>query len=383
MVTGASRGIGNAIARALLTGGYRVACGYHAHRAGAAALERDFPDAYAVAIDIRRRTSIRRAIAATEKRFGATIDIVVNNAAIADEKPLAEISDADWDRMLETNLRGPFAVAQETLPAMTAKHWGRIVNIVSIGGQWGGMRQVHYAAAKAGLINFTHSLAKLYSRDGITANAVSPGLVATDMTEEGAALESGQSQSGADSGGPHRDGRRHRRGGGFPLLGRGRLHHRPHAQRQWRAVLPMTKTLLIISGGIEAVDAVKRARDMGLHVVVSDIDANAPGFAYAHDRLIADVYGPEETACAAERYHREQRKIDGVLCVAADAPVTAALVAERLGLPGISVASAKLACDKLAMKRRFKECGVPVPWFAPSQARPSLTPSSPSAGPIS
>ena len=125
------------------------------------------------------------------------------------------------------------------------------------------------------------------------------------------------------------------------------------------------KTLLIVSGGIEAADAVKRARDMGLHVVVSDINSEAPGFAYAHDRLIADVYGAEETARAAGRYAREQRAIDGVLCVAADAPFTAALVAERLGLPGINVATAKLACDKLAMKRRFKECGVPVPWFSP------------------
>jgi acetoacetyl-CoA reductase/3-oxoacyl-[acyl-carrier protein] reductase len=195
LVTGASRGIGNAIARALLKGGYRVACGYHAHRAGAAALERDFPDAYAVAIDMRQRTSIRRAIKATEKRFGATIEILVNNAAIADEKPLDQISDADWDRMLETNLRGPFAASQETLPAMIAAHWGRIINIVSIGGQWGGMRQVHYAAAKAGLINFTHSLAKIHSRDGITANAVSPGLVATDMTEKELRSKAGKSKA--------------------------------------------------------------------------------------------------------------------------------------------------------------------------------------------
>src|SRR4051812_12354183 len=125
------------------------------------------------------------------------------------------------------------------------------------------------------------------------------------------------------------------------------------------------KALLIISGGIEAADAAIRAREMGLHVIVSDIDVDAPGFAHAHDRLIADVYGPEETAREAERYAREQRRIDGVLCVAADAPITAALVAERLDLPGISVATAKLACDKLAMKRRFKEMGVPVPWFAP------------------
>lgn len=124
------------------------------------------------------------------------------------------------------------------------------------------------------------------------------------------------------------------------------------------------KTLLMISGGIEAADAVKRARDMGLHVVVSDLDPNAPGFAFAQDRIVADVYGPEETARAAEKYHRSVRPIDGVICVAADAPVTAALVAERLGLPGISVETAKLACDKLAMKQRFKALGVPVPWFS-------------------
>jgi biotin carboxylase len=126
-----------------------------------------------------------------------------------------------------------------------------------------------------------------------------------------------------------------------------------------------SRTLLIVSGGIEAADAAKRAREMGLHVVVSDIDPNAPGFQFAHDRLIADVYGPEETAAAAERYHREQRPISGVICVAADAPVTAALVAVRLNLPGISVETARLACDKLAMKRRFRDAGVPVPWFAP------------------
>ena len=125
------------------------------------------------------------------------------------------------------------------------------------------------------------------------------------------------------------------------------------------------KALLIISGGIEAADAAKRAREMGLHVVVSDIDPNAPGFSFAHDRLIANVYGAEETANAAERYYREKRRLDGVICVAADAPMTTALVAQRLKLPGISLETAKLACDKLAMKSRFKDAGVNVPWFAP------------------
>ena len=125
----------------------------------------------------------------------------------------------------------------------------------------------------------------------------------------------------------------------------------------------MSKTLLIISGGIEAADAAKRAKEMGHYVVVSDIDHAAPGFEFADSCLIADVYGPAETAAAAERFNRKIRKIDGVICVAADAPITAATVAQKLGLPGISVAAAELACDKLAMKRRFAERGVPVPWF--------------------
>jgi len=124
------------------------------------------------------------------------------------------------------------------------------------------------------------------------------------------------------------------------------------------------KTLLIISGGIEAADAARRAKEMGLTVVVSDRDHEAPGFAFADSCLIADVYGSAETAAAAERYSRKIRKIDGVICVAADAPVTAALVAQRLRLPGLPVHVAELACDKLAMKKCFLSAGVAVPWFA-------------------
>jgi biotin carboxylase len=124
------------------------------------------------------------------------------------------------------------------------------------------------------------------------------------------------------------------------------------------------KTLLIVSGGVEAAEAAKRAKDMGLYVVVSDINPQAPGFAFADSILIADVYGPSDTAAAAERYHNKIRKIDGVICVAADAPLTTAAVNERLGLTGITKRSAELASDKLAMKMRFAECGVPVPWFS-------------------
>ncbi|KKW45518.1 MAG: 3-oxoacyl-(Acyl carrier protein) reductase [Parcubacteria group bacterium GW2011_GWB1_57_6] len=129
-------------------------------------------------------SSLLARAAASARPSRKSPDILVNNAGIADERPLESITDAQWDHLLAVNLRGPFIVVQEALPAMRAQKWGRIVNIVSIGGQWGGMRQVHYAAAKAGLINFTRSLAKLYSREGITSNAVSPGLVETDMSKK-------------------------------------------------------------------------------------------------------------------------------------------------------------------------------------------------------
>jgi len=194
-VTGASRGIGNAIAHALLERGYKVACGYRHTRSGLDELQNRFPCAHPVEVDIHERTSIRAAISASVRRFERPIDILINNAAIADERPFEAINDAQWNLVLETNLRGPFAFTQEALPAMLKNGWGRIVNIVSIGGQWGGMRQVHYAAAKAGLINFTQSIAKLYSGKGITSNAVSPGLVATEMIARELSSEDGKAKA--------------------------------------------------------------------------------------------------------------------------------------------------------------------------------------------
>ena len=197
LVTGAGSGIGRAAALALLDAGYRVACGYNSNHAGAQTLQDAFAGALAVKIDISSRASVRRAIAAARKHFKADIAIVVNNAALVQEKPFEAITDADWDRMLAVNLRGAFIVAQEALPGMLARKWGRIINITSIGGQWGGMRQVHYAAAKAGLINLTHSLARLYSPSGITANAIAPGLVATDMIRKELKSKAGKQKAAA------------------------------------------------------------------------------------------------------------------------------------------------------------------------------------------
>lgn len=132
------------------------------------------------------------------------------------------------------------------------------------------------------------------------------------------------------------------------------------------------KTILIISGGIEAVPGIQLAKRMGLHVVVSDINPNAPGFAFADDKIFASTYDVDGTIAAAKHYHNSVRPIDGVICIASDVPLTVASVAAALGLPGIPLESARLATDKLAMKERFFADGVPIPWFSPVESADHL-----------
>lgn len=183
-VTGAARGIGAGIAKRLARQ-HVVAVGYRHRQSEADAVTDAIRDAggeaFSVAVDVSLRESVRTALREIESRVG-NVNVLVNNAAIAQEKPFAEINDADWSVMLATNLSGPFMLAQEVLPAMVASRWGRIVNVGSIGGQWGGVNQVHYAVAKSALIGLTKSLAKVYSATGITTNLIAPGLVATEMT---------------------------------------------------------------------------------------------------------------------------------------------------------------------------------------------------------
>ena len=134
----------------------------------------------------------------------------------------------------------------------------------------------------------------------------------------------------------------------------------------------MKRTILIVSAGIEAVPGIRVAREMGLHVVASDLNPDAPGFALADDRLIASTYDADATLLAARDYHRRVRPIDAVTCIASDVPLTVARVAEALGLPGISVESASLAQDKLAMKKRLSSDGVAIPWFRPVENEAEL-----------
>jgi biotin carboxylase len=123
------------------------------------------------------------------------------------------------------------------------------------------------------------------------------------------------------------------------------------------------KTLLIISGGLEAVPGIQRARNMGLHTVVSDMNKDAPGFAFSDDHIVASTYDVEATVQAAKEYNMRIRPIDGVICIAADVPLSVATVAKELNLPGISIETAYLAINKLAMKQCFFSGGIPGPWF--------------------
>jgi biotin carboxylase len=126
----------------------------------------------------------------------------------------------------------------------------------------------------------------------------------------------------------------------------------------------LSQNLLVVGSGIETIPGIQRAKDMGVHVVASDVNPKAPGFRISDDSIIADTYGVNETVDAAIHYHKTIRPIDGVICIASDVPLTVASVANALGLPGISIQTARLAADKLAMKRKFVADGVKTPWFS-------------------
>ena len=184
LVTGGSRGIGREIALALGASGAHITLTYRNREDCAREVIADLISrgvrATALALDLADADLVTDTIEKAGAELGP-IDILVNNAAMIQEKPFEELSLEDWDQMQAVNLRGPFLCSQRVLPAMIERGWGRIVNLSSIGGQWGGTRQVHYAAAKAGLIGLTRSLAKLGAQHGVTVNAIAPGLVETEM----------------------------------------------------------------------------------------------------------------------------------------------------------------------------------------------------------
>lgn len=184
LVTGAGRGIGRAIAIALARQGVSVAVNWLSRRSEAeetaAAIEQLGSRSLAVQADVSLSADVRRLVETTQSELGP-VSILVNNAGIARPQPLAEITEQDWDTVVNTNLKSGFLVTQACLEGMRARRWGRIVNISSVAAHLGGVVGPHYAASKAGLIGLAHYYALALVKEGITVNTISPALIETEM----------------------------------------------------------------------------------------------------------------------------------------------------------------------------------------------------------
>lgn len=195
LVTGASRGIGAAIATACAEAGADVAVGYVENRDGAertvqAVIERG-RKAEAFEADVSDPDQVSEMVRAVVERFGR-IDALVNNAGIMPESPVLDMSVEEWKRVIDVDLTGSFLCTREVAPAMVERGEGTIVMIASRLGQIGFAGVAHYAAAKAGVIGLTKSLAKELGPRGVRVNAVAPGVTVTDMAAEVMQGEVGQ-----------------------------------------------------------------------------------------------------------------------------------------------------------------------------------------------
>ena len=183
-ITGASRGIGRACALALAEARARVVVAARAVdklEELAASMRANGHEVYVAELDVSSPDSIKAAFTKATSEFGR-IDILVNNAGITRDGLALRMKKDDWDAVLNTNLGGAFFSIQQVLQGMLRAHWGRIINIASVVGEMGNPGQANYAAAKAGLIGLTKSLALELSSRNVTVNAVAPGFVETDMT---------------------------------------------------------------------------------------------------------------------------------------------------------------------------------------------------------
>ena len=184
LITGASRGIGRACAEALASAGCRVAVVCRERLAEAqGAAGAIGAGAAAFAADVSRAEEAARVVAEVEAALGP-VDILVNNAGISRPQPLEAITEADWDELLTVNLKSAFLMYQAVAPGMAARGFGRLIAIGSIASQTGGLVGPHYAAGKAGLVGLMHSYASRLFKVGVTANAVAPALVVSDMVPD-------------------------------------------------------------------------------------------------------------------------------------------------------------------------------------------------------
>ena len=187
LVTGASRGIGKAIALKLSSLGAKVAVNDISREFGADntvdTIISQGGEAFVVEADVKDSEAVKAMVQEITDRWGK-IDILVNNAGINRDTLLLRMSDQAWDDVINTNLRGTYTCTKFALRSMMMQRWGRIISMASIAGIIGNVGQTNYAASKAGIIAFTKSIAREVGSLGITANAIAPGFILTDMTEK-------------------------------------------------------------------------------------------------------------------------------------------------------------------------------------------------------
>lgn len=185
IVTGGSRGIGRAVALKLAALGARVVVNYQSHVDAAEQVVRGIKDvgsdAIAVCGDVSQVSAAQDLIDATMASFGR-VDVLVNNAGITRDNLLMRMSEADWDIVLDTNLKGTFNCIKSAARPMIKQRYGRIVNVTSVSGLAGNAGQANYSAAKAGLTGLTKTVAKELGSRGVTCNAVAPGFIETELT---------------------------------------------------------------------------------------------------------------------------------------------------------------------------------------------------------
>ena len=200
LVTGASRGIGKAIAEQLAKAGFIVA-GTATSQGGADGISQHFSDAgfndsgannKGFVVDVSNGESIEALLKALKEEYGKTPEVLVNNAGITRDNLLMRMKDDEWESVLQTNLTSIFKLSKACMRGMMKAKWGRIISIGSVVGTTGNPGQANYAAAKAAVIGFSKSLAKEVGSRGITVNVVSPGFIATDMTN---ALDDSQKEA--------------------------------------------------------------------------------------------------------------------------------------------------------------------------------------------